>query len=283
MAPDTVSPDPEIERPQGSVVSLFEVGHLIASGNFSKVYEGTHIFSDKVKVALKCVPKRRVDRYLDIPGHSKPVLAEVALMLRLGEAPSCPNIMELHQWLEDESSFTLIMEYPEPCRTLEDYILFSGPVSEAQARLFMLQVLQAVKHCHERGVYHGDIRSRNILVTLHSLELKLIDFRCARLISSEGFNSSQYQGSDAYTPPEVLGQSIFHAAAADVWALAVLLFEIIHRYLPFESFDAIQHGYVRVDPTLSTACHDLIFHCLSRNPAHRLTLRQLEEHRWMKA
>lgn len=47
-------------------MSLFEVGHLIASGNFSKVYEGTHIFSDKVKVALKCVPKRRADRYLDI-------------------------------------------------------------------------------------------------------------------------------------------------------------------------------------------------------------------------
>jgi serine/threonine protein kinase len=87
------------------------------------------------------------------PGHSKPVLAEVALMLRLGEAPSCPNIMELHQWLEEESSFTLIMEYPEPCRTLEDYILFSGPVSEAQARLFMLQVLQAVKHCQANVIW----------------------------------------------------------------------------------------------------------------------------------
>lgn len=62
-------------------------------------------------------------------------------------------------------------------------------------------------------------------------------------------------GSDAYTPPEVLGQSIFHAAAADVWALAVLLFEIIHRYLPFESFDAIQHGYLEMHPTLSTGEH----------------------------
>ncbi len=52
-------------------MSLFEVGHLIASGSFSKVYEGTHIFSDKVKVALKCIPKRRADRYLDIV-RSKP-------------------------------------------------------------------------------------------------------------------------------------------------------------------------------------------------------------------
>ncbi|XP_043088600.1 CBL-interacting protein kinase 25-like [Puntigrus tetrazona] len=128
QTPDTVSPDPEIDLPQGSTVSLFEVGHLIASGNFGKVYEGTHLFSDKVKVALKCIPKRKADRYLDIPGHSKPVLAEVALMLRLGEAPLCPNIIRLHQWVENESSFTLIMDYPEPCRTLEDYILFNGPI-----------------------------------------------------------------------------------------------------------------------------------------------------------
>ncbi|KAL0152333.1 hypothetical protein M9458_052056 [Cirrhinus mrigala] len=250
-ASDT-EPEPEIELPQGSIVSYYEVGHLIASGNFGKVYEGTHVFSEKLKVAIKCIPKRRVDRYLDIAGHCKPVLSEVALMLRLGEAPSCPNIIQLHQWVEDESSFSLIMEYPEPCRTLEDFILFSGPISEGQARLFMLQAVQAVKHCSERGVYHGDIRSGNILVTLHTLELKFIDFRCARLITSEGFKSSEYQGSNGYTPPEVFGQSVFHAEAANVWAMGILLFEIMHRYLPFESYDQIKQGYIRTDPTLST-------------------------------
>ncbi|KAL1254752.1 hypothetical protein QQF64_016981 [Cirrhinus molitorella] len=283
---ETVSdtePEAEIDRPRGSVVSLFEIGHLIASGAFSKVYEGTHIFSEKFKVAIKCIPKRRVDRYLDIDGHAKPVLAEVALMLRLEEAPSCPNIIRLHHWLEDESSFSLIMECPEPCKTLEDYVLFSDPISEGQARFLMLQVVRAVKHCNERGVYHGDIRSRNILVNLHSLELKLIDFRCARLITSEGFKSSEYQGSDAYTPSEVIMQPVFHAKAANVWALGVLLFEIVHRYLPFESFDRIQHGYVKMDPNLSSACHDLIFCCLNPSPIHRLTLEQLEEHSWMKA
>ncbi|KAK2915771.1 hypothetical protein Q8A67_000145 [Cirrhinus molitorella] len=81
-ASDT-EPEPEIDLPQGSVVSLFEVGHLITSGKFSKVYKGLHIFSEKVKVGIKCIPKRRADRYLDIAGHAKPVLAEVALMLSL--------------------------------------------------------------------------------------------------------------------------------------------------------------------------------------------------------
>ncbi len=264
-------------------------------------------------------------------------------MLRLGEAPSCPNILELHQWLEDESSFTLIMEYPEPCRNLEDYILFSGPVSEAQARLFMLQVLQAVKHCHERGVYHGDIRSRNILVTLHSLELKLIDFRCARLISSESFNSSQYQGESGWWPRDVVllmvkrtealklcvshrircihpawGPRPVHipcrssrrlgagssalwdhsqiSALRKLWCHSARLPQdashLIHRWTHKQlhimlfwwcllfMFDVWR---LTALSELFPACHDLIFHCLSRNPAHRLTLQQLEEHRWMKA
>ncbi|KAL1277435.1 hypothetical protein QQF64_024108 [Cirrhinus molitorella] len=202
-------------------------------------------------------------------------------MLRLGEAPLSPNIIRLHQWLEDESSFSLIMEYPEPSKTLEDYILFSSLISEQQARFFMLQVVRVVKHCNEHGVYHGDICSGNILVNLHSLELKFIDFRCTRLITSEGFNSSEYQGSDTYTPYEVIAQSAFHVEAANVWALGVLLFEIMHGYLPLESFDQIQLGYIKMDRTLSTACSDLIYCCLSRNAAHRLTLEQLEEHRWM--
>ncbi|KAK7120054.1 hypothetical protein R3I94_020167 [Phoxinus phoxinus] len=279
--PDEESADPEIELTQGSVVSLFEVGSLMTSGKFSKVYEGNHVFSDIIKVAIKCIPKRRTARYLDVPDHSRPVLEEVALMLRLGQAPSCPNIIKLHQWVEEESGFVLIMEKPE-CRSLQDFILMADDMTERQACWLMLQAVQAVKHCHERGVFHGDIHTGNFLVSHHSLELKLIDFRCARLINTQGFNSSEYQGRSSYTPPEVIGHNIFHAGPANVWALGLLLFEIMHGYLPFESFDAILRKCIDMDPAISTACHDLIFQCLTRNPDRRLTLGKLEENQWMK-
>lgn len=121
------------------------------------------------------------------------MLEEVALMLRLGQVPSCPNIIKLHHWIEEENGFVLIMEKPE-CKSLKDFILMTDDMTERQACWLMLQAVQAVKHCHERGVYHGDIHSGNFLVSHHSLDLKLIDFRCARLINTQGFNSSEYQG-----------------------------------------------------------------------------------------
>lgn len=67
-------------------------------------------------------------------------------------------------------------------------------MNEGKARWLICQLVQAVKHCVDRGVFHGDIHTGNILVTNPSLELKLIDFGCAYPISSEGLLSSEYRG-----------------------------------------------------------------------------------------
>ncbi|XP_016094734.1 serine/threonine-protein kinase pim-3-like, partial [Sinocyclocheilus grahami] len=209
-------------------------------------------------------------------GYSKPVIAEVAMLLRLGEPPLCPNIIKLHHWIENKRSFVLIMEYPQPCCTLHQYITYSDDGNEGKARWLICQLVQAVKHCIDRGVFHGDIHTGNILVTDHNLELKLIDFGCAYPISSECVLSSVYRGAPLYTPPEVIGHTKFYAEPAYVWAIGVVLFEILHGYLPFGSQDEILRDYVKAKLTLSSACHDLIFQCLIRNPANRLMLQHLE-------
>lgn len=45
---------------------MFEVGRLITSGEVSKIYEGTHVFSEKIRVVIKCIPKRKEDRFLEV-------------------------------------------------------------------------------------------------------------------------------------------------------------------------------------------------------------------------
>lgn len=87
------------------------------------------------------------------------------------------------------------MEYPEPCHTLNQHIMYSDDMNEGKARWLICQLIQAVKHCIDRGVLHGDIHTGNILVTDPSLKLKLIDFGCAHPISSEGNLSSEYRGT----------------------------------------------------------------------------------------
>ncbi|XP_056315125.1 serine/threonine-protein kinase pim-2-like [Danio aesculapii] len=264
----------------GSVVALFEVKDLIGEGSFGKVYLASHVFNERSKVALKWIKKRKQDRYLDIDGHSTPVLAEVAMMLRLMNAPSCPSIITLHHWIENEDDFVLILEYPQSCQNLAHYVRRTLDIDENQARRLMRQLVQAVKFCAERGVFHGDIHPGNILVTQPRLELKLIDFGCARPITSEPFKSSDYRGAIFYRPPEVLRDPTFFPNPAYVWTLGIILYEILHGQLAFRTTHSIIIGDLETDLTLSSECLDLISQCLIRNPEKRLQLHQVEEHRW---
>ncbi|XP_056323448.1 serine/threonine-protein kinase pim-1-like [Danio aesculapii] len=250
----------------GSMVSLFEVKKLIKKGSFGKVYLASHVFSERVKVALKYIVKRNRRNPLK-DDHSTPVLAEVAMLFRLMKDPPCPNIIRLHDWIENESDFVLIMEYPESCQTLTRYITFTLDIDENQAPGLMRQFIRAVKFCVDREVFHR-------------LELKLIDFSCALPITSEPFNSSEYQGARLFMPPEILRHPTYHANPAYVWAAGIVLFQILHSCLPFENTQSIKSGSFYTSPTLSSACQDLIFQCLNHSPVNRLQLHQVEEHRW---
>ncbi|XP_073807820.1 uncharacterized protein isoform X2 [Danio rerio] len=261
-------------------LSDFEVDNMIGEGAFGKVFVASHKLRKSEKVALKFMNKLKQDQYLNIDGHSTPVLAEVAMMLRLMNAPQCPNIIGLHDWIENESSFLLILEYPEQSRTLADYITLTLRISEKRARRLIRQLIQAVKFCTERGVFHGDIHTENILVTKPRLQLKLIDFGCAQPITSEPFSSDNYRGASGITPPEVFSDPTFYADPANIWEIGNVLYEILHAELPFSDKDSIMFASLETHPRLSTACQNLLSQCLARCPHQRLQLHQLEKHRW---
>nr|XP_021334914.1 serine/threonine-protein kinase pim-2-like [Danio rerio] len=201
-------------------------------------------------------------------------------MLKLMKDPPCPSIITLHHWIKNKNDFVLFLEYAESSQNLAYYVRSTLDIDENHARRLMRQLIQAVKFCAERGVFHGDMHSGNILVTQPRSELKLIDFGCARLITSEPFNSSDYRGALLYTPPEVLRDPTFFPNPAYVWTLGLILYEILHTRLAFYDTHSIIVGDLQTDLTLSLDCLDLISQCLVRNPEKRLQLHQLEEHRW---
>ncbi|XP_043091991.1 serine/threonine-protein kinase pim-2-like [Puntigrus tetrazona] len=244
---------------EASRAPVFLLGDFLGRGSYGKVYEATYLVGDKTTVAVKYIRKRQSDHYLHLAGHSKPVLAEVAMLLRLGKPPLCPNVIKFHEWTEEKNSAVLIMEYPKPCCTLNEYIKRSKPINEEKACLLIRQLIQALKHCVDRRVFHGDIHTGNILVTPTTLELKLIDFGCAQLIHRGGNLSSQYRGATLCTPPEVMRDSTFHAGPAYVWAVGMMLFQILHGYLPFKSKDKILCNCTPVIRTLSSdlVCEDV--------------------------
>lgn len=111
--------------------------------------------------------------------------------------PRCENVLELLEWFDMPTAFVLVLERPIPCMDLRKFCdsHTDGHLPEYKAREVLRQVIRAVRHCVERGVLHEDIRSSNILVNTDTLEVKLIDFGCGKLLQDVCTSSSgQFRG-----------------------------------------------------------------------------------------
>lgn len=104
----------------------------------------------------------------------------------------------MYEWFDRPDFISLILEFPQPCKVLREVINDCYTLSEEIARVLMRQLVLAVQHCIDHGVFHNDVHVDNILVNTHSMELKLIDFGCAHLVDGDGYNSAAYFGELAF-------------------------------------------------------------------------------------
>ncbi|ROL48033.1 Serine/threonine-protein kinase pim-2 [Anabarilius grahami] len=241
--PSSPAPDRSSVKPYNeSFESLYYSGKMIGSGTFGSVFEGTRKFDGK-KVAIKRMRKFDNFLYLDIPGHPEPLITEVALLLMMRREPISPFVIQLYEWFEHPRKFTLVMEYPEPCESLLDFIDRNPPLDETIARVFMRPAVLAVQHCIEHDVFHNDIHADNFLLK-QMLEIKLIDFGCGQLFSSDGYESDVYVGIQDHCPPEVFTDPRFHAVPANFWALGVMLYKMVNACPPFRNRTEITQAKV---------------------------------------
>ncbi|XDV47276.1 hypothetical protein PO909_016955 [Leuciscus waleckii] len=278
-AQGAVEASPVNESSTESFESLYNVEKLIGSGVFGRVFLGTRKFDGK-KVAIKRIRKSDNDCYLYIPGNPELLVTEVALLMMMRREPISPFVIQLYEWFEHPKEFTLVMEYPEHYESLYD-IITREPWSDWFSRVVMRQAVRAVLHCIHHGVFHSDIHVENFLFEKDTLDLKLIDFGCGQLFSSEGYESNIYRGLVLYCPPEVMTEPRFHAVPANVWSLGVLLYALSNFCLPFQNRTEITQAEVTFqNPNLSKHCRDLIGQCLARDPAERPSLEQMLQHPW---
>jgi eukaryotic-like serine/threonine-protein kinase len=229
-------PPPERERaprPIGPYRILEEVGR----GGMSVVYRAER--SDgafRRRVALKVLRGGLDGEEL----HAR-LSAERQILASLDH----PNIARLLDGgVTEEGRPYLVMEYVdgEPLTGHCDRLRL--PVQE-RLRLF-LQVLRAVQHAHARLVVHRDLKPSNILVTAEG-QVRLLDFGIAKVLD---FRAVDLQGgplpvtrtgirlfTPEYASPEQLrGEPA--SVANDIWALGVVLYELLAGARPFEARDS---------------------------------------------
>lgn len=207
-------------------IPLVYVDRLIAEGGTAKVYWGVDRRSG-YPVAIK---ELKVKHFKNPAIRQKFKEMEPELYAYL-EHPNIPKLVDFIDIKEREQMF-IVMEYIEG-KNLEQYIYQEiGLIPEERALPMFIQVLDTVDYIHWKGYLHLDLKSNNVMI-LPDGKIKLIDLGIASRIKEASSDSSGF-GTPAYMPPEQSDKG--HCGRyTDVFALGVMLFEMLTGTLPFTS------------------------------------------------
>jgi tRNA A-37 threonylcarbamoyl transferase component Bud32 len=192
---------------------------------------------------------------------------------------SHPNVVVVHDVVDDEGSPAIVMEYVAST-TLAELIEARGPVPPEEAAKVGLGVLAALRAAHRAGVLHRDVKPANVLLAEDG-RVVLTDFGIAQAADASTLTvTGQFVGSVDFIAPERLtgGKP---GPESDLWALGATLFQAVEGRSPFrrdtvpETLYAITKGPVpeirRAGP-LTALIQGLIAH----EPGERLSAEEAE-------
>ena len=141
-----------------------------------------------------------------------------------------PNIVTIYEMAESAGAPFIAMEYLEG-ESLEKLIARKPALPLATKLGHMVQACRALDYAHRRGVVHRDVKPANIMVTRDGI-VKVVDFGIARIADTSKTQTGALLGTLGYMSPEQLrGQQ--GAASCDIWALGVVLYELLAYQRPF--------------------------------------------------
>jgi serine/threonine protein kinase len=142
-----------------------------------------------------------------------------------------PNIVTIYEMSEFDGTPFIAMEYLEGT-SLENTIERKLRLPLVDKLGYMVQACRALDYAHRRGVIHRDIKPANIMVTSEGV-VKVVDFGIARLVDTVKTQTGVLLGTLSYMSPELVRGR--HAdQRCDVWALGVVLYELLTYRRPFE-------------------------------------------------
>jgi len=218
---------------------------------------------------------------------------EIEIMTKLHHS----NILHCKEIFETETFIYLVLELVKGGE-LYDKIVDEGEYKEEEAKLIVLQILDAVEYLHQNGIAHRDLKPENILcvtktdprATFRHEQIKVADFGLSKMFNTGDDLISQC-GSPTYVAPEVLMAKPY-TAAVDMWALGVVTFVILTGCFPFfeegHNYSLLYQKIINVEytfpdePPLSKEAKDFIKRLLAKDPATRLTPEQCRRHPWLK-
>lgn len=255
-------------------VDDFEIGKKLGKGKFGRVYCAKERKSGFV-CALKVMSIEEITSYK----VEKQFVREVEIQANLRHV----NCLRLYGWFYDDKNVYLILEYASKGE-LYQALKASKRLDEPTASFYIFQVASALAYLHRKHIIHRDLKPENILINSNN-QVKLSDFGWSVYAALDTRRTTMC-GTLDYLPPEMI-EAKNHNEKVDVWALGVLLYELLVGRPPFEeehsstTYRRIVKVDLKVPHYVSAEAADLIRRLLRYDPAKRLPLEDLVKHPWI--
>lgn len=189
-----------------------------------------------------------------------------------------PNIVKLHGFGEEDGHLYYVMEYV-PGRNLQDELAAGRRFTWRDVTRIGVQVSQALKHAHDRGVVHRDLKPANLLLTDDD-QIKLTDFGIAKLyggthVTADG---SVMGTADYMSPEQARGKQV--TSRCDLYSLGSVLYALLTGKPPFagKSLTEVIHNLMqekpialrRLAPDTPAELEAIVLQLLEKDPQKRI-------------
>jgi serine/threonine-protein kinase len=216
----------------------YRIGALLAAGGMGEVWAARDLLLDRA-VAVKVLGGA-----LAGDGRAAERLRREA---RAAGRLDHPNIARMLDLGEQDGRPYLVMELLEG-ESLAARLDRAGPMAPAEAVRVVAAAADALEAAHRAGVVHRDVKPGNLFLTGDG-EVKVLDFGIASAAGEATLTTGDLLGTAAYLAPErVLGHQA--TAAADIYSLGVVLYELLAGRRPFQATSdlSLAMAHVNADP-----------------------------------
>ncbi|KAI0795440.1 kinase-like domain-containing protein [Abortiporus biennis] len=199
-----------------------------------------------------------------------------------------PNVLTLHDVLEDDWFIYLVLDY---CPGGDLFTAVVERLTYARndylVKKVFIQILDAVDSCHRKGIFHRDLKPDNIFVNEDASEVFIGDFGLA---TDEVTSRNFCCGSSFYMSPECIGEEFnfkhFNTQMSDIWSLGVILVNLIAGRNPWRYATTNDEHFLSfmTDPQyllhllpISRAANDILRSIFAFSPPARISIPELRE------